>query len=284
MTKTRKIFCTVMFMICTWMLMFPTSASAADESMHFSYALSIDGKDTVEVTTGDVITVTLTLTNKDASSPYIMYAMQDEIRYDGEFFELVEGTGTSFTDVVTNDIADVDQHREYYMNYLSMIGGTQWEPSVVIGTFQLRVKGTAGVSTITNQDYLVSLADGSDSYACEANELTVIVTTDCTVRFMTNGGTPVEDQIVQYGEKIKRPEDPIREGYYLEGWYTDIHLTDEWDFENDTVKGNMSLYAKWTEEAPIPEPTNDFPWWIVLILAVAVIYFGYRKVKSNPKN
>ena len=61
----------------------------------FRYELTVDGKDTVEVTQGDVITVTLHLYRTDAEAPYTMYAMQDEIRYDSTFFELVEGSAQS---------------------------------------------------------------------------------------------------------------------------------------------------------------------------------------------
>lgn len=163
-------------------LLFATAipAYAADETQKFSFDLTVDGKDTKEVETGDIITVVLKLRRTDSVEPYMMYAMQDEIRYDSAFFELVEGSDVLENGVVSTDIAKVDEHREFYMNYLSMSGGSQWDADMLVGSFQLKVIGESGVTQITNQDYLVSLKDGSGP-----------------------------DQTVQYGEKIVEPEDPV---------------------------------------------------------------------------
>lgn len=222
----------------------------AAETPEFRYELTVDGKDTVEVNTGDVITVTLHLYRTDADEAYTMYAMQDELRYDSGYFELVPDSALLASGIQSTDIALVDNHREFYMNFVSLSGGAQWAPQTRVGTFQLKVTGESGVTTITNEDFLVSLPDGSGSYKCDANKLTVILTTDCTVRFETNGGTPIDPVTAIYGEKLTRPEDPVREGKHLEGWFKDIHLTEEWDFETDTVTGSMTLYAKWADGDP----------------------------------
>lgn len=244
----RKIICTILTSLAVWILL-PfgyITAEAAENDMTFSFEMTVDGKDTKEVQTGDIITVVLKLKRTDAAEPYTMHAMQDELRYDSTFLELMEGSAVLNNGIVTTDIAMVDQHREFYMNYLSMSGGTQWNADTLVGSAQFKVIGESGVSKITSQDYLVSLKDGSGSYKCDANEVTIVLSTECTVSFKTNGGSEIVDQTVQFGEKITRPEDPVREGYKFEGWYTDIYLSDEWDFENDTVQGNTSVYAKWS--------------------------------------
>ena len=48
--------------------------------------------------------------------------------------------------------------------------------------------------------------------------------------------------------QIPKPEDPIRDGYVFDGWYTDDGYTIEWDFDNYLIQGNMTLYAKWLEQ------------------------------------
>lgn len=237
----------VFLLIFTLLLpIFCVSVSAADVP-EFFYELTVDGKDTVEVEPGELITVTLYLYRTDADSSYTMYAMQDEIRYNSEFFELVEDSVLLSKSVKSTDIRVAENLREFYMNFLSFAGGERWEAKTRIGSFQLRVVGTSGVTTLTNEDYLVSLSDGSGSYQCEANVLTVILSTECMVKFESNGGTPVDPITAIYGELLTRPEDPVREGKYFVGWFKDIHLTEEWDFETDTVKGNMTLYAKWSD-------------------------------------
>lgn len=219
----------------------------AAEDPEFRYEMTVDGKDTVEVKTGDIITVTLHLYRTDEDAPYTMHAMQSEIRYDSNFFELVEDSALLMSGIQSTDISVLGGLREFYMNYVSFSGGAQWQSKTRIGSFQLKVTGESGVTTVTNEDFLVSLPDGSGSYKCESNVLTVILSTDCTVKFETNGGSPIDPVTAIYGELLERPEDPTREGKHLVGWYKDIHLTEEWNFDTDTVKGNMTLYAKWAD-------------------------------------
>ena len=73
---------------------------------------------------------------------------------------------------------------------------------------------------------------------------------ECTVRFETNGGTALEDATALYGELLPRPQDPVKSGWHIAGWYTDYDLTEAWDFETRPVGKNMVLYAAWEEGDP----------------------------------
>ncbi len=67
------------------------------------------------------------------------------------------------------------------------------------------------------------------------------------VTFTADGGTPVPDSVsVNYGSKISEPAAMSKTGYIFAGWYKEAALTNEWDFDNDTVSGDTILYAKWT--------------------------------------
>jgi len=66
-----------------------------------------------------------------------------------------------------------------------------------------------------------------------------------TVTFNSNGGYGISQQIVKKGEKVVKPETPIRYEYGFVGWYQDKGLTTEWKFEEDLVTENITLYAKW---------------------------------------
>lgn len=66
-----------------------------------------------------------------------------------------------------------------------------------------------------------------------------------TVRFETETDEQIKTQKVQKGSYVARPEEPKRQGRIFAGWYLDEEYTRRWDFENDTVKENMTLYAKW---------------------------------------
>ena len=141
----------------------------------FYFELNANGQDTLTVNTGDVITVSLYLYRTDENTPYTMYAMQDEILYDSSYFELVEDSVTLSPEIQSTDISVGDEMRKLYMNFLSFIGGVQWQPRVCVGTFQLRVIGNSGSSIICNENCLVSYKDGTGSFDCSSNILTVIV-------------------------------------------------------------------------------------------------------------
>ena len=67
-----------------------------------------------------------------------------------------------------------------------------------------------------------------------------------TVTFATNGGSAVDSKIGITGETIAAPDVPSRTGYAFAGWYSDQNCTKQWNFDEDTVPGAMTLYAGWT--------------------------------------
>ena len=99
----------------------------------------------------------------------------------------------------------------------------------------------------TKFDFNTSIEDDMTLYAkWNQNEY--------TVKVETNGGSAVGDMKVLYGKTIKEPTSN-KEGYTLEGWYTDKDFKTQWNF-NDAVKSNMTLYAKWIENKTPVKPEN----------------------------
>ena len=70
-------------------------------------------------------------------------------------------------------------------------------------------------------------------------------TAEYTVTFDSVGGSAVASQTLGEGEKVAKPTDPEKEGSVFAGWWKDAGYTAEWDFREDTVTGNITLYAKW---------------------------------------
>lgn len=69
--------------------------------------------------------------------------------------------------------------------------------------------------------------------------------TAVTVTFESNGGSDVESQSVEPGNKILYPITPTKENYIFAGWFTDIDLTNLFDFSQEITR-SFTLYAKWT--------------------------------------
>lgn len=68
-----------------------------------------------------------------------------------------------------------------------------------------------------------------------------------TVSFNMNGhGAQVADKTgIAAGGKLTAPPAPSATGYVFQGWYTDAAGNKAWDFANDTISADMTLYAKW---------------------------------------
>ncbi|MEH7073877.1 InlB B-repeat-containing protein, partial [Neobacillus drentensis] len=70
-------------------------------------------------------------------------------------------------------------------------------------------------------------------------------TNSYTVNFDSQGGSAITGIYANYHSKITAPTAPTKVGYTFGGWYKDAACTTEWDFANDTVSNNTTLYAKW---------------------------------------
>lgn len=70
--------------------------------------------------------------------------------------------------------------------------------------------------------------------------------TKFTVAFNTNGGSEVKAVIVEEGKKLTKPTDPTKGEFIFVGWFKEATWTTAWDFENDVVTKDITLYAKWT--------------------------------------
>lgn len=69
-----------------------------------------------------------------------------------------------------------------------------------------------------------------------------------TVTFETYEGSFIESQSITFGEWVDKPIDPVLMGQIFSGWYTNETMSDPWDFDVDTVEGDLTLYAFWVAE------------------------------------
>ena len=71
-----------------------------------------------------------------------------------------------------------------------------------------------------------------------------------TVTFNSMGGTAVQAQQVPHGQTATRPADPTRDGFTFGNWYTNVNLTNLFDFATP-ITASITLRASWTQNAPV---------------------------------
>jgi uncharacterized repeat protein (TIGR02543 family) len=78
----------------------------------------------------------------------------------------------------------------------------------------------------------------------------VVEGTGYAVAFYADGGSPAPTSpiIVSHGGKLHEPAAMTRTGYTFGGWFQENTFDNQWNFENDTVTANITLYAKWIIE------------------------------------
>ena len=73
------------------------------------------------------------------------------------------------------------------------------------------------------------------------------------VKFDSDGGTTISNQILEEGQKVKKPDDPTKAGYIFKGWTLD---GESYDFDK-IVEKDLELKAKWEKEEQPNNTTNN---------------------------
>ncbi len=110
---------------------------------------------------------------------------------------------------------------------------------------------TAATTATTATTETTTVAEGSmdSSEAQQTTTSAVDEPKEIHVHFYNQNGeeygedTPQKPQIINSGEKAVRPEDPVRDFYTFDNWYSDSSLTSVFDFEQ-AITAETSLFAK----------------------------------------
>ena len=103
---------------------------------------------------------------------------------------------------------------------------------------------------VASQNYSLTVDQTSGRLAYGSNNVRLYQLVDSsladhTVTFDSWGGGEVASAVVKEGKRVKKPADPVKAGYSLEGWYKDKDRTEVWNFKEDKVTEDITLYAKW---------------------------------------
>ena len=78
-----------------------------------------------------------------------------------------------------------------------------------------------------------------------------------TVTFDSRGGSGVPAQTVKAGARASEPAAPVLADRVFEGWYTSADGGTRFDF-GSAVTGNITLYARWTDDYKLIYTKSDF--------------------------
>ena len=120
------------------------------------------------------------------------------------------------------------------------------------------VKLNAGVNTITlSNDNSYKFSSVQDDFTPRFDKFVIAPLTASgtpsadtyTVTFDSQGGSAVSSTTVSSGTLATAPANPTRSGYTFAGWYKEAACTTPWSFATDAVTGNVTLFAKWTQNS-----------------------------------
>ena len=94
-------------------------------------------------------------------------------------------------------------------------------------------------------DAVTQIASGSTGDKVFYAKWTELQAGEVSVTFNTNGGTAIDAQVIVSGGTAAKPENPTKQGYTFENWYSDEDLTSAFDFSS-AITANTTVYAKWT--------------------------------------
>lgn len=102
----------------------------------------------------------------------------------------------------------------------------------------------------------ISACDKNDDPTNEPNDNNPTdVVTQYEVTFETNGGSAIEKLTVNENGTVTLPTNPVKDGYYFAGWYSDSACEVEFDV-NTKITSNITLYAKFLQKSKVSFDTN----------------------------
>lgn len=99
-----------------------------------------------------------------------------------------------------------------------------------------------------------------------------------SITFDSNGGSSVSSQTIKTGKTASKPKNPSRTGYVFDGWYSDVELTEAFDFTT-VIADDMTIFAGWTKVHTVCFETNGGS----TVQSQSVVNGNTAVVPANPE-
>ncbi len=163
------------------------------------------------------------------------------IHYDATKLELVDIQDLGLLGAYVGDVDfSVNPFKLSWTNATNI----NFEGVVIILIFRVRVTGAD--NTEISVENFTATDENSNSVSGFGGSSYTDIMPKHEVSFVGNGGSGVSGGVqVLEGGKLDNTVEPEKEGYTFGGWYKDSDFSDAWDFDNDTVQEDTTLYANW---------------------------------------
>lgn len=174
-----------------------------------------------------------------------------------------DGTGTTYTpgDTFIMPSSGVTLYAKWLEYYSLAYDGNEYDGGIVPddGLYHAGDSVTVPISQPTRTGYTFTnwntKADGTgtsyspgESFLMPSHDIELYAQWEIiiyTVSFDVDGGTPVDTQNINYGEKVTQPPDPEKDDSVFSGWYKNDEFSEIFDFANDVITRNTTIFAKW---------------------------------------
>ena len=119
------------------------------------------------------------------------------------------------------------------------------------------ISSNDSVATVDDNGVVTGVSEGTVSITAfskynhsvlSSHTVTVTTPVTYTVYYEENGGTTVPDEVgILSGTLATEPTPPTKANYQFNGWYIDSFFDVLFDFDNDVVTEDITLYAEWLE-------------------------------------
>ena len=169
----------------------------------------------------------------EAFKPKVTRSWTSNVYTSGENWGAMEYAGAVFLPAAGyRQVADISQHAS---------AGYYWSSS----SYHDKYVDDSNVIEFDEFGYF-----GLDHHGRNYGSSVRLVTGEYTVTFDLNGVSGTAPQSIKgilYGSHITKPiNSPTSNKYAFTGWYKEPECTTPWDFTNDCVTANTTIYAGWT--------------------------------------
>ncbi|MFL0270043.1 leucine-rich repeat protein [Candidatus Clostridium radicumherbarum] len=157
----------------------------------------------------------------------------------------------AFTNIVIPDsVTSIGDYAFYYCTSLTEITIPKSVTSIGFLTFDS-----------VNSNFKIKGFEGSYAQVyAGSNSITFVElpTANYTVSFNSEGGSVVGSVQADNDTLITAPIEPTKAGYTFAGWYKEAEYVNAWNFGTDKVTADITLFAKWTADQVIEQPTSNY--------------------------